>query len=296
VDRTLITDFGTRLASQGKSRHTLAAYTRYVTSLADHAAQAGAGDWDSIRQLDCEAWLAAGIRERGWSLTTRNVALASARAFFSFLEDELWHGEHVSPVRKITSVRVTAKVPEPIGDGELSRVIAASANGQTKFTRARDEALIRLMLDSGLRREEAVSVTTAGLDFTTRRVTVTGKGGKQRRVSFGTRTSMSLRRYLKLREGHRHAARPELWLGTMGPLGVKGVYHVVTVRGQQAGVKIHPHRLRRSWAVRADLDLVELMEVAGWAGPEMARRYRSESLAVEAADKNSTNSVIDRLG
>ena len=60
-------------------------------------------------------------------------------------------------------------------------------------------------------------------------------------------------------------------------------------------MRLHPHRLRRSWAVRADVDLVDLMALAGWESPEMARRYKSEAEAERAASNYSKNSVGDRF-
>jgi hypothetical protein len=44
-------------------------------------------------------------------------------------------------------------------------------------------------------------------------------------------------------------------------------------------VPLHPHRLRSSWAVRAEVDLVDLMALAGWESADMARRYKSEGEA-----------------
>lgn len=293
MDRSLIDDFSVRLVSQGKARSTVYGYSVAVRQLAAFLEDRGK-DWDDARQLDIEAWLAAKAAA-GITPSRRNVCLVAVKTFFLFLEDELWQGSHVSPARKMKSAKVNARVPAYMGDDVLKAVIESCEQEKDPFTRARDEAILRVLLDTGMRRAEVAAQEVADLNMTTRRVMVTGKGGKQRSVAFGMKTKMALLRYQKERASHPHASSSRLWLSKIGPMSPQGVYRIVETRGRQAGVHLYTHRMRRSWAVRAEVDLVDLMALGGWNSPDMARRYKSETEAERAGANYSRNSVGDRF-
>ena len=54
---------------------------------------------------------------------------------------------------------------------------------------------------------------------------------------------------LVARAGHRDSARPELWLGHLGPMTANGVTQLVYRRAQQAGLPgVHPHLFRHAFA------------------------------------------------
>jgi site-specific recombinase XerC len=109
------------------------------------------------------------------------------------------------------------------------------------------------------------------------------------------KTGMALRRYLQVRQDHPGSGSDQLWLSKKGPLMARGVYNVISLRGRQAGVALHPHRLRSSWATRTDLDLVDLMALAVWESAEMARRYMAEREAERAVPNYSRSLVGDRF-
>ena len=293
MDRSYIDDYGTRLVAQGKSPGTVRNYVRAVGYLADSLESRGK-DWDTARQIDCEAWL-AGMASRGVTPSYRNQCLAGCKGFFKFLEDELWRDGQVSPMRKMKSARVRARVPSFMPDEVLAWVIAACADEKDRFLRARDEALIRFLLDTGLRRTECAELELDAVNLATRRVRVVGKGGKERHVAFGVRTKMAIQRYLRERKEHPSASSKRLWLGRRGDLSAQTVYEIVARRGVRGDAHLYPHRLRRSWAVRAEVDVIDLMALGGWDSPEMARRYKSESEAERAAANYSRNSVGDRF-
>ena len=60
------------------------------------------------------------------------------------------------------------------------------------------------------------------------------------------------------------------------PLTAVGIYQMITRRGRQVGVAAYPHRFRHhfshTWLDRGGPE-GDLMELAGWASPQMLRRY-----------------------
>jgi hypothetical protein len=78
--------------------------------------------------------------------------------------------------------------------------------------------------------------------------------------------------------GTGQAWRPQLWLGAGNrePLTAAGIYQLIARRGRQCGVAAYPHRFRHHFShTRLDRGGPEgdLMELNGWASPQMLRRY-----------------------
>ena len=97
----------------------------------------------------------------------------------------------------------------------------------TAFEDRRDEAIIRLLLDTGVRRGECAGLPVTDVDLDQDVAVVLGKGRRQRACPFGKRTVRAIDRYLRLRRIHTHAARPELWLGYLGPLSGDGIMQML---------------------------------------------------------------------
>ena len=167
--------------------------------------------------------------------------------------------------------------PVPIlTDDELVRLIAACKG--TSLENRRDEAIIRMLIDTGIRASELIGLAVEDVDLGQQIAMVMGKGGRGRAVPYGIRTTDALRRYLKARRQHPLAATTQaLWLGRKGPLTVSGVAQLLERRGADAGVDhLHPHRFRHTMAHRwlsAGGQEQDLMRLAGWRTREMVGRY-----------------------
>ncbi len=59
----------------------------------------------------------------------------------------------------------------------------------------RDVAMIMTLYDSGVRAAELCGMKVEDLDWRDRTILVTGKAGKQRRVSIGHKTAQAIERY-----------------------------------------------------------------------------------------------------
>ena len=115
----------------------------------------------------------------------------------------------------------------------------------------RDAAIVRLLMDCGLRVSELTGIDLKDLDLDGEAVQVTGKGSRVRMAYFASKTVLALDRYLRARKGHRHAADPALFLGERGRLSADGVRDRMKVIADRAGLDpktVHPHRFRHTTA------------------------------------------------
>jgi site-specific recombinase XerC len=90
------------------------------------------------------------------------------------------------------------------------------------FNAGRDVAIIRLLIDSGMRRSEIAELKVKDLDWDNNLAFVVGKDRRPRACPFGRKTAQALDRYLRLRDQHRDAVSEALWLGKAGPPRTKG--------------------------------------------------------------------------
>ena len=148
------------------------------------------------------------------------------------------------------------------------------------FVGRRDEALFRVLLDSGLRISEALGLTVPDVNVAAGRALVRcGKGQKQRMVPFGPRTQRALAKYLSKREACSGAS-DVLFVGSNGsPLNRRHVEQHLSRLAHRAGivdVRVTPHVLRHTcalWFLRRGGDAFSLQMLLGHSTLEMTKRY-----------------------
>ncbi len=270
------------LRAERKSPATVAAYSEGVLAFLRWCADTNTTP--HMTQTTAQAFTAALLDNGAEPATARSRHMA-LRRFAAWLTDE---GElDANPLIGVKPPKLDTKVTEALSDDQLKRLIKACEGKE--FGDRRDEAIVRLMSETGLRAGELLGMSVSDVDpqggvATVRR----GMGGKGRVVPFGPQTATALDRYLRARRTHRLADTGPLWLGGGGrSFQYHGLNVALKRRASDAGIeRFHLHLLRTTAAtrwLRAGGSEQGLMAVAGWSTRAMLDRYTGASASERAA-------------
>lgn len=272
------------MRAERKAASTIKGYTTGVRSFLAWCTDNGHPP--NLDKTLAKMWI-ADLLDAGAEPTTATARQLGLRRYSAWLEDE---GEITDdPLLGLKSPKIDKKVTASLTDDELRRLIKACSGRE--FRDRRDEALVRLMAETGIRAGEVVDLDVTDVDLARGLITVRrGKGGKGRVSPIGPQAGLAVDRYLRIRRSHRLANSPALWLGDRGKgLSYYGLHKALKGRAEQAGLTgFHPHLLRHTAAtrwLRAGGTEGGLMAVAGWATRDMIDRYTGASASERAADE-----------
>ncbi len=156
----------------------------------------------------------------------------------------------------------------------------------------RNRTILLVPLDTGLRASELCELRIKDVDLNNRRLTVLGKGSKERIIPFSAVTSQAIWRYEATRP--KDSTNDLVFVTPEGqPLDRVGLGELILRIGERAGVtNAHPHRFRHTFAInflRNGGNAYALQMMLGHSTMEMVKRYLALAQAdVEAAHRQAS--------
>lgn len=218
-------------------------------------------------------------------------------ALFNWIEKEGYVEEN--PMDRIDKPVYRQDQIRPFTDEELKSLIDTARNGTHP---RRDEAILLMLLDTGLRASEIISIKVADVDMHGRNCSVLGKGNKRRTVYFGRDTYRAVYHYLNEKR------RPEgeyLFLSDRGenkgePLTRSGLAQLLRRLGKRAGIqaaRCSPHTMRHSFAIRFLRDggnVFSLQQMMGHQNLSTSQNY-IKLAQTDVQEEHRKHSPADRL-
>lgn len=227
--------------------------------------------------------------------TTIQTYIRSLRVFVRWLYEEGYIRENFALKFKLP--KAPRKTIEILSDEEIQKLYK-SINDRTEFG-LRNKCVVSLMLDSGLRLDETITLEVPSIHFTQNVVKVSGKGEKDRIVPLGTYTKKLLFKYLNGYRPMPEYPTDRIFISQeKTPISSDVIKMLFYRLKKKTGItRLKPHLLRHTFATRYLMnggDAFSLQMILGHTSLEMTRKY--SHLASSYTVKNFKNlSTLDRL-
>jgi integrase/recombinase XerC len=274
------------LRRQNASAHTVRNYASDLDQFLVYFAIPGKSK-PTIEEIDTLAireWLGHLYEQRLTAVSMRRK-LAAVRSFVKFLLREGLVEKNVA--RTVRTPKAPKTLPSVMTAEQTNTLVDGVTGAADQFERsypARDLAIFELLYGCGLRISELVGLNLDDFDFNERWIRVRGKGKKERQVPYTGKASVSLERYLTLRQpasGSRQALFLNYRGGRLTDRGARGIvkFYARMITGDSS---IHPHSLRHAYATHLlsdGADLRAIQELLGHARLSTTQKYTQVSLA-----------------
>ena len=181
------------------SEHTLAAYRRDLSKLANFLVSQGCEEWAEVDQDRLTAFIGPLLSTNSLLPTSIQRMLSAMRGFYDWLGQQ---GKvSYNPARAFKIKRQTRELPHVMDVDVVNALLdAPPPEGEHAIKLwIRDKAVMELFYSSGLRVSELSNTHLTDIDLNGGLITVTGKGRKTRVLPIGRKASLAIREWLRIR-------------------------------------------------------------------------------------------------
>lgn len=231
----------------------------------------------ALKALDAghvRAWV-ANLRQQSFAPSSLQRSLSSLRGFFRFLVRQ----GHLlnNPAVDVRAPKRPRPLPKTLDKDTLNAALDhAPSDG---WAACRDHAMIELFYSSGLRLAEVHGLDLDQFTADFSEVRVLGKGRKERVVPVGSKARAALKHWLRVRADEVNAGEAAVFISSRGTRlsrGMIGVRLKVWAQARGMDSRVHPHKLRHSFAthmLEESRDLRAVQELLGHANLSTTQIY-----------------------
>jgi integrase/recombinase XerC len=289
------------------------AYLAGVRNLSTHTLRAASSDLraftlslpsdvqlEGADRMDVRAYIAGLAQENSPRTIARK--LASLRGFYKWIQHEGLRED--SPVDGINNPKRGKPLPEVMSVDHVLALLNTATG--TAPAGKRDRAIVELLYASGIRVGELVAMDVNAIDFSSRRIRVTGKGDKTRVVPIHGRCADAIASWIESRGvflgagGYRHDHGALFLNQRGGRLTARSVRRIIDslVMRSAAGQHVHPHKVRHSFATHlmdSGVDIRHIQELLGHASIGTTQIYTHVSMdhLIDVYDKAHPRAQVD---
>ena len=179
-----------------------------------------------------------------------------------------------NPFYGLKSLKVDVKYPKVLYSSQIDKLLTENKKRTDKLM-IRDQAILELLISSGVRNSEIINIKTTDINFNERYIKIFGKGKKERLVPFSREAKEVMIEYGKnLRKELLNQRKIEginnyFFLNSKGEkLTARGLEYILKKVCNKAGLnfEIYPHMIRHTFAtnlLEGGADLRSIQELLG---------------------------------
>ncbi|MBQ9700944.1 MAG: site-specific integrase [Lachnospiraceae bacterium] len=176
--------------TKNASENTLQSYKRDLNNMAKYFAEQGIDDVSRINGTNINSYILY-LEKNGKSAATIARNVSSIKTFFRCMIN---HGQiKREPTENVQAPQNDNKKTEALSEEEMNRIIESITGDEPK--ELRDRAMIRLIMDAGLKVSEVLDICLTDINLQYGFVTCHGRK-KDKTVKFSDDTSLLIRKYL----------------------------------------------------------------------------------------------------
>jgi integrase/recombinase XerC len=198
---------------------------------------------------DIRLW-AMNLMNNKLSAASINRKLSAIKSFYKFL---LKNGiiEH-NPAYGVITQKNAQHLPHFFTEKEMNnKKILQNRKAETKFEQVRNNLIIEILYQTGMRRAEMIELQNDNFDFFRKTIKVLGKRKKERFIPFGQNLEQQIKDYLTIRDHNVERQNNYFLVLKNGKnLYAKALYNIVTQKMSliSSMKKRSPHVLRHTFA------------------------------------------------
>ena len=256
-----------------------------------------------ITTNDINSFLSYLALNQGSRPATRARKISTIRIFFAYLYDQKLIDDN--PALGIKTPKQEKRMPKYLSLDDSKKLLSVTAD-ENDENKERDYAIITLFLNCGLRLSELVGINISNIDFSEYKLTVIGKGNKERTIYLNEACIRAIQDYLSVRpkDGVKvdsKGSNKALFLSRRKErISNRMVQYIVERELMKAGLdtsKYSTHKLRHTAATLmyqyGHVDIRALQELLGHESIATTEIYThvSNEQVRDAVERNPLNGV-----
>lgn len=149
-----------------------------------------------IKEDDIYEFLSYLTNTHHYKSATRARKVASIRMFFKYLKKKKLISSN--PAEDIEAPKIDKRLPKYLDLDESKKLLQVAVNSDNRNSE-RDYAIITLFLNCGMRLSELVGISIKDINFSDMKLTVIGKGNKERTIYLNKACINAINNYLAVR-------------------------------------------------------------------------------------------------
>ena len=221
------------------------------------------------------------LMKNGMSAKSVNRKISSLRSFYKYLIKKSIVDKN--PMLKVISPKIPKRLPDYVSKTDIESLFDSISLGDT-YGESRNYIVMLLLYNTGMRKSELIGLTEESIDFAQQRITVLGKGNKQRIIPVTNDLLSKIRKYIQIRNQSFESRKSSLLLTDKGKIMYpKLVYNIVNriLVSMATNTKKSPHILRHTFATHMannGAELNTIKELLGHASLAATQVYTHNSI------------------